>query len=59
MLRWPIGGDPADLSAYVDGELPKLRRLRLRLHLGHCEACRRYVEQLQLLRAVTRAAASG
>jgi anti-sigma factor RsiW len=27
------------LSAHVDGELRGLRRLRMRLHLGGCDAC--------------------
>lgn len=51
---WAGDGSVADLSAYVDEELPALRRLRLTLHLRRCEACRRYVEQLRVVAGLGR-----
>lgn len=35
-------------SAYLDGDLPRLTRWSIRLHLMMCENCRRFVRQLQL-----------
>jgi len=36
-----------ETSNYIDGELPFLRRLFMRLHLLICPNCRRYVEQVK------------
>lgn len=34
-------------SEYLDGDLPRWQRLRVRLHLFICRDCRRYVRQLR------------
>lgn len=36
-----------DASAYLDGETPPVRALRLRLHLMMCGNCRRYLAQMR------------
>lgn len=36
------------VTAYAEGQLRLVDRLRFRLHLGLCPACRTYVRQLQL-----------
>ena len=35
------------VTAYAEGQLRFMDRLRFRLHLGMCTSCRRYVRQLQ------------
>jgi len=35
------------MDAYLDGELPKVRRSRVERHLAACAACREYVESSQ------------
>jgi predicted anti-sigma-YlaC factor YlaD len=37
----------ASVSAALDGELPELESLRMRSHLGGCEACREFQESAQ------------
>lgn len=39
----------ADADALLDGALPPVQRLRLRLHLLLCRDCRRYLRQLRLM----------
>lgn len=46
-------GPPADLSAFVDGELRGRHRRRVARHLRACPACRLVVEQLRRVRALT------
>lgn len=41
-------------SDLVDGSLPPLQRLRLRLHLMICDGCRTYIEQLRGLKSMLR-----
>jgi anti-sigma factor RsiW len=36
------------VTAYAEGQLPLMDRLRFRLHIGMCPACRTYVRQLQV-----------
>jgi anti-sigma factor RsiW len=43
------------VTAYAEGQLPLLDRLRFNLHLGFCANCRAYVRQL---RATARALGS-
>lgn len=43
---------PAELSAYVDGELGFWRSHSVRAHLRGCAPCRRYVEQLEQAKAL-------
>jgi hypothetical protein len=40
----------AGISRELDGPLPYGRRLRLRLHLLWCDACRRFARQAVFLR---------
>jgi predicted anti-sigma-YlaC factor YlaD len=51
-----------DISALVsramDERLPPVARLRIRLHLLICGACRRFEAQVQLLRTAARQVAS-
>lgn len=51
-------GPAADLSAYLDGELPWRRRLAIWWHLRRCEPCRRVVAQLAEVRAAARRASA-
>ena len=37
------------ISQMQDGDLPPLQRLRIRLHLLFCDACKRFTEQLRFL----------
>jgi anti-sigma factor RsiW len=37
-----------DLTAYVDGELPELRRRAVELHLGSCPSCPVVVKLLEV-----------
>lgn len=48
-----------DASAYLDGEVPPLRRARLRLHLMMCGNCRRYLAQLRQSLGAVRACCAG
>ncbi len=36
-----------DLKAYLDGEIPRFRRIQIRRHLRHCPACRQEIEQME------------
>ena len=36
-----------EISAYLDGELSALRRLRMERHLTKCSGCRRRLEEMQ------------
>src|SRR5690349_19539059 len=36
-----------ELKAFVDGELPLLRRTAIRAHISHCPACREEVELME------------
>lgn len=38
-----------ELGAYIDGELPDSRRMRMKSHLGECIACRQELAQLETL----------
>ena len=42
------------ISQSMDGRLPWLRRLALRVHLLYCVWCRRYAVQLKFLRQAVR-----
>lgn len=42
------------VSESLDGKLPWHRRLRVRIHLSMCKACRLMVRQMELLRAAAR-----
>lgn len=42
-------------SAYLDGDLPRWTRLRVRLHLAMCDKCRRFFDQLRLTVGLVRA----
>jgi predicted anti-sigma-YlaC factor YlaD len=42
------------ISRELDGPLPFGRRLRLRLHLLECNACRRFLRQVEYLRVAMR-----
>lgn len=35
------------VTAYAEGQLPFMDRLRFRLHIGMCSNCKTYVRQLQ------------
>jgi anti-sigma factor RsiW len=41
-------------SDYLDGRLPLRRRLAVGMHLAMCGACRRFIHQLGLVKAVLR-----
>lgn len=41
-------------SNYVDGYLPWRKRLAVGMHLAMCSACRRFMRQLRLVKAVLR-----
>jgi len=41
-------------SNYVDGQLRWHKRLTVRLHLAICDNCRRFINQLKLVRRVIR-----
>jgi predicted anti-sigma-YlaC factor YlaD len=41
-------------SDVVDGTLPPLARLQLRLHLMICEGCRTYIDQMRGLKTMLR-----
>lgn len=41
-------------SDYLDRDLPRLVRWRIRLHLLMCEHCRRFLRQLELTRLAVR-----
>jgi len=41
-------------SISMDGELPLLRRIALRMHLALCDYCRRYSRQLDYLSRLAR-----
>ena len=45
------------LSRELDGPLPPLRWLQVRLHMALCDVCARYRRQLQWLREAMRAVA--
>src|SRR5690242_13899491 len=38
-----------DLRAYLDGELPPVRRVAMRLHLARCASCREEMTQMEQL----------
>jgi predicted anti-sigma-YlaC factor YlaD len=42
------------ISQELEGPLPFGRRMRLRLHLLECNACRRFLRQVEYLRAAMR-----
>lgn len=39
----------ADLKAFLDGELPIMRRFQVRRHLNHCPACREGIRIMQTI----------
>jgi predicted anti-sigma-YlaC factor YlaD len=41
-------------SDVLDGNLPPLSRLKLRLHLMICEGCRTYIDQMRGLKTMLR-----
>jgi anti-sigma factor RsiW len=41
--RWA----PGQMSAYVDGDLPTVRRARFEHHVGECAECRRLLAGLE------------
>ena len=43
------------LSQAQDQRVPLLERVKLRLHLGVCDACTQFSKQLEFLRAAMRA----
>lgn len=45
-------------SPFMDGELGRLMRLRIRVHLTICPACMRYFQQLKAVVGATRQLAS-
>ena len=44
------------VTDYLEGSLPAHERARLEAHLGECEACAAYVEQMRTTVRLTRAA---
>ena len=42
------------ISQMQEGDIPLLQRLRVRLHLLLCEACKHFEQQLQFLRVTMR-----
>ncbi|MBI4964954.1 MAG: zf-HC2 domain-containing protein [Desulfomonile tiedjei] len=55
MEKCPEGWDPAELFAYIEGDLPPDTRRELEQHLVVCSACSRELESLRHLDGVLRA----
>jgi len=47
-------GISENATAYMEGALPQMKRLRVWTHLRICPACRRYLRQLRLVIGLTR-----
>ncbi len=54
LLNLPCEGMTRLASESLDRDLSRLERVALRTHLLYCHACRRFVQQVELLRRAVR-----
>jgi predicted anti-sigma-YlaC factor YlaD len=54
LLNVPCEGMSRLASESLDRDLTRLERLALRAHIIYCSACRRYLGQIELLKAAAR-----